>query len=124
MYPLLNVYRGILTIESERVHLEMLPNKRVQWIFPISPNTYNQHAYNIHVHNNRNVHNEHSYMFIIIQLFTIKINIFVRIAFGTLKNLLQQNVHWPCSVPNKLMYHGNFSLEHGHVRTRLLGTPE
>ena len=65
-----------------------------------------------------------TYMFIIIQLFTIKINIFVRIAFGTLKNLLWQNVHWPCSVPNKLMYHGNFSLEHGHVRTRLLGTPE
>ena len=85
MYPLLNVYRGILTIESERVHLEMLPNKRVQWIFPFSPNTYNQHAYNIHVHNNRNVHNEHSYMFIIIQLFTININIFIRIAFGTLK---------------------------------------
>ena len=65
-----------------------------------------------------------TYMFIIIQLFTIKINIFVRIAFGTLKNLLQQNVHWPCSVPNKLMYHGKFPVEHGRVRTRLLGTPE
>ena len=85
---------------------------------------HNHHAYNIHVHNNRNVHNEHSYMFIIIQLFTIKINIFVRIAFGTLKNLLRQNVHWPCSVPNKLMYHGKFPVEHGRVRTRLLGTPE
>ena len=33
VYPLLNVYRGILTIESERVHLEMLPNKRVQGNF-------------------------------------------------------------------------------------------
>ena len=33
VYPLLNVYRGILTIESERVHLEMKPNKRVQWNF-------------------------------------------------------------------------------------------
>ena len=65
-----------------------------------------------------------TYMFIIIQLFTIKINIFVRIAFGTLKNLLQQNVHWPCSVPNKLMYHGKFPVEHARVRTRLLGTPE
>ena len=65
-----------------------------------------------------------TYMFIIIQLFTININIFVRIAFGTLKNLLRENVHWSCSVPNKLMYHGNFPLEHGHVRTRLLGTPE
>ena len=65
-----------------------------------------------------------TYMFIIIQLFTIKINIFVRIAFGTLKNLLRQNVHWPCSVPNKLMYHGKFPVEHGRVRTRLLGTPE
>ena len=61
VYPLLNVYRGILTIESERVHLEMLPNKRVQWIFPLLPNTYNHHAYNIHVHNNPYVHNEHSY---------------------------------------------------------------
>ena len=61
VYTLLNVYRGILTIESERVHLEMVPNKRVQWIFPILPNTYNQHAYNIHVHNNPYVHNEHSY---------------------------------------------------------------
>ena len=39
----------------------MVPNKRVQWIFPILPNTYNQHAYNIHVHNNPYVHNEHSY---------------------------------------------------------------
>ena len=37
VYTLLNVYRGILTIESERVHLEMVPNKRVQWIFPILP---------------------------------------------------------------------------------------
>ena len=61
VYTLLNVYRGILTIESERVHLEMVPNKRVQWIFPILPNTYNQHAYNIHVHDNPYVHNEHSY---------------------------------------------------------------
>ena len=58
VYPLLNVYRGILTIESERVHLEMVPNKRVQWIFPILPNTYNQHAHNIHVHNNPIVDNK------------------------------------------------------------------
>ena len=33
-------------------------------------------------------------------------------------------VHWPCSVPNKLMYHGKFPVEHARVRTRLLGTPE
>ena len=33
-------------------------------------------------------------------------------------------VHWPCSVPNKLMYHGKFPMEHARVRTRLLGTPE
>ena len=65
-----------------------------------------------------------TYMFIIIQLFTININIFVRIAFGTLKNLLRENVHWSCSVPNKLMYHGKFPVEHARVRTRLLGTPE
>ena len=45
-----------------------------------------------------------------------------KICFGASRR--SNTVHWPCSVPNKLMYHGKFPVEHARVRTRLLGTPE